>query len=150
MQLTSSVWFRSLVLFAGLVGIAGCGGNDGLKLAPVSGQVTLNGSPLTVGTVYLIPDSSKGTQGPLSMGRVDENGRFELKSAGERRGAVVGFHKVRVEVPNSQNSEGPVPDSASTLDLSRYNDPQTSGLTFEVKEGENNSAVFDLTAPEPD
>lgn len=147
MRVASAFWFRSWVL-VGALSLVGCGGNDGPKLAPVTGLVTLNGNPLTVGTVYLIPDASKGTKGPLSLGKLDEKGRFELKSAGERAGAVVGFHKVRIEVPNAQNSEGPVPASAPTVDLSRYNDPETSGLTIEVKEGDNNSAAFDLTAPE--
>lgn len=148
MNVICAAGLRSLLLLGVVIGIAGCGGSgDQLQLAPVSGMVTVNGQPLTVGTVYLIPDGSKGTKGPLALGRLDDKGRFELRSAEERRGAVVGFHKVRVEVPNAANSEGPVPDSAPTVDLSRYNDPETSGLTFEVKAGEDNSAAFDLTAP---
>ncbi len=42
---------RSSILLATMLTLAGCG-TPGVKLAPVSGTVTLDGAPLAEGTVY--------------------------------------------------------------------------------------------------
>lgn len=128
------------------IGVGCGGGRDQVVLAPVTGRVTVDDKPLTAGTVYFIPDGSKQTKGPLSLGRIDGDGRFEITSAEERKGAVVGFHKIRIEVPTAANLEGPVAASSSAEDLSKYNDPETSGLTFEVKPGVSNQADFPLSS----
>jgi hypothetical protein len=119
---------------------AGCGGSDQPEIATVNGRVTLDGKPLPRGTVYFMPDNSKGTQGPMSMGEIGEDGRYKITSAGEREGAVIGFHQVRIEARRKpkdfRDTEPP------SLIPQRYDNPATSELTAEVKAGIDN--VIDL------
>ena len=70
------------------------------QVAPVSGQVTLDGKPLA-GVHVLFQPRAKGKQnlspGPGSTGTTDNEGRFELETLEPtRRGAVVGTHIVRI------------------------------------------------------
>lgn len=120
--------------------VAGCGrGADLPPMARVSGNVMLDGQPLTRGTVQFVPDKGRGTQGPPAVGGIDEEGQFELETAGVR-GALVGFHKIRIE------SRRPPRDETDTwppsLIPARYENPVSSGLTAEVKADEKN--VIDL------
>lgn len=135
------------VLTVCMVAGSGCGQRkDEIKLAPVTGRVMLDDKPLTTGTVYFIPDRSKGTKGPLSIGPLDAEGRYRIKGAGDRWGAVVGFHKIRIEVPTAATSEMSVAAQPEAANLSKYNDPETSGLTYEVKSGSSNQADFHLAS----
>ena len=122
--------------------LAGCGGGPDLPdRAKVSGLVTLDDKPLTSGTVIFEPDASKGTTGPPAYGQIDPQGRYELttdRSGGTKDGAILGFHKVRV-----QARENVEPGQlARSLIPVQYDDANRSGLTAEVKAGREN--VFDL------
>ncbi|MBN2295229.1 MAG: hypothetical protein JXM70_22555 [Pirellulales bacterium] len=120
-----------------------CGGGPDLPpLAPVSGTVTLDGKPIPRGTVQFSPDNSKGTRGAPAVGRIDSEGRYTLKTAGED-GAIVGFHKVRIEARREPRNE--MDTMPPSLVPERYMNPDTSGLTFEVKAGEENKIDLPLT-----
>ncbi len=91
---------RHLVL-AGLLGglslgLVGC--SDGLQVVPVSGTVTLDGQPLSGAHVSFQPRTDNQDRvGPGSYAVTDETGRYELRLAtDDRRGAIVGDHRVRV------------------------------------------------------
>src|SRR5262249_29795995 len=89
-----------------LAGLAcGCGS---YKLAPVSGQVTLNGKPLPNAAVIFQPKrSATSTPGPGSYGKTDEQGRYSLRIVGQDRpGAVVGMHQVSISTQVSEDSTG--------------------------------------------
>jgi hypothetical protein len=75
--------------------LAGCG--KGYKTAPVSGKVTLGGSPLPNAMVQFVPEGAGG-KGPLpsSVGTTDKDGHYSLvlDNSSKTKGAVVGKHKV--------------------------------------------------------
>jgi len=121
---------------------SGCGNRPNLPpTARVSGTVTLDGQPLPRGTVQFVPDTAQGTAGPSGVGCIDEEGRFEISTAGVQ-GAIVGHHKISVtaeaEYDQTQISMG------RSLIPRRYNNPDSSGLTAEVEENEKNEIVLEL------
>ncbi len=135
-----------VALLGGILGtlLTGCGGS-GAKLpplAPVSGRVTLDGSPVPRGTVTFVPDESKGTKGPTAVGQIGPDGRFTLQTA-QQPGAVVGHHKVRIRArqePKTPQEEGKEPSLIPT----KYENENTSGLSFEVKAGQKNEFNIEL------
>ncbi len=65
-----------------LCGIAGC--RDGRpRRVPVSGQVLIDGQPLTVGTIRVIPTDARA-----ATGRIDAAGRFSLMTFDKDDGCV--------------------------------------------------------------
>ena len=82
--------------------VAGCGSNDGYKLARVSGVVKVDGKPLKGLRVSFEPigGADRPYPGPESIGITDEEGQFSLATfnEGSRIGAVVGKYVLRVSV----------------------------------------------------
>lgn len=68
--------------------VIGCG-PSGPELGRVKGKVTMNGSPLPNVLVTFEPEGG----GPVATGRTDQEGHYELHSAG-RKGAKVANHRV--------------------------------------------------------
>jgi hypothetical protein len=134
-----------------LIGAAiGCGGGDGFKIAPVTGQVTLGGRPLAGAFVQFQPMAGGDTvnSGPPSVGVTDADGRYALDVAHDRRkGAMVGQHRVRISTYREENL---AKDSDDTKVAQRelvpvkYNAKTT--LVFQVPEGGTTSADFALDA----
>jgi len=122
----------------------GCGGE---KLAPVSGQVTLNNQPLPNATVTFQPIPKEGSieAGPESVGQTDNQGRFTLEMPKTNsKGAVVGKHKVMISAlqgpPPDPKDDNPKP--RKELVPARYN--TETELTFEVPAGGTDKADFAL------
>jgi hypothetical protein len=123
--------------------LLGCGRRADLPpVAKVSGVVTLDGKPLPRGTIQFVPDASKGAEGPTAVGTIDPQGHYRLKTAGTD-GAIVGFHRVGVyalqQEPEDETAPPPPP-----LIPPKYFNPETSGLTAEVKAGQDNQLDFPL------
>jgi hypothetical protein len=147
--------FRSTALGLLLVGLVGCGGS--IKVAPVSGTITLNGKPLANATVTFQPIGSKENPNPGrgSFGVTDANGKYTLKYDDGRSGAVVGKHRVAVvtnppNAPSSFNNEtgstdGEIPEKFREIIPSKYND-QTE-LTCDVPAGGKDNADYQLVVP---
>jgi len=89
---------------------------------PVSGQVLIDGKPLTHGEVRFIPDGARA-----SVGTLDEEGRFTLTCYDGSDGAVPGTHQVEVAAAESQ-SESEVQWQAPE----KYASFETSDLTVEI------------------
>ena len=124
--------------------LSGCGGGPDLPpLAEVSGTVTLDDKPLPRGMVQFVPDKSKGTTGAPAVGNIDSQGRYTLRTAGVE-GAVIGHHKVRVEARQEPKDE--TDSMPPSLIPQRYQNPETSGLAFEVKAGQDNQIDLKLTS----
>jgi hypothetical protein len=90
---------RLLFLLACLGWLAGCR-SEHFVLAPVSGQVLVDGQPVAGLRVAFEPigSASNPAPGPESIGVTDDEGRFQVATLAEspRRGAVVGKCRVRI------------------------------------------------------
>ncbi len=115
----------SVAAIIGVVGLILAGGcNDGRPTrVPVSGQVLIDGKPLTVGDVKFVPDGARP-----SSGRIDESGRFVLTCYDGEDGAVPGIHRVQVSASDINQSKvrwhAPI----------KYANFRTSGITFDLTE----------------
>jgi len=92
-----------------------------------SGTVTVKGQPVKWGSIALKPRSANA---PIAWGMI-RNGKFSI---GEKNGPADGQHEVII-THMGDVAPGPTTDGAKTL--------ESSGLTFDVRGGEN-IATFDL------
>jgi hypothetical protein len=135
----SSRWLV-LVLCCSGSACPGCG--PGGKLVPVTGRVTLDGVPLSGGTVVLAPEASGDGIRLAPSGTINEAGEYELRTAG-RTGAPPGRYRATVVVAGDyqEREEGGVkkrqlPEGwaqQSPVDP-RYAHPDTSPLVLDVVE----------------
>jgi hypothetical protein len=90
---------------------------DRFPIAPASGQVTLNDKPLSGAHVLFQPiaEGAEIEAGPESVGQTDANGRFSLATiAPERKGAMIGKHRVSVTLIEEENRYGGGAESGDT------------------------------------
>jgi len=105
-------YFNSSIVIAMItIGfVAGCGSNDGFKLARVSGVVKVDGKPLKGLRVSFEPigGAERPYPGPESIGITDDEGHFSLATfnEGSRIGAVVGKCRVRIFTLPASQAEG--------------------------------------------
>lgn len=126
------LWVFSCVCCCGL-SLSGC--SDGRpQLVRVSGQVLIDGQPLTTGAVQFVPTGAR-----QSVGRLDSEGRFTLTCYESGDGAVVGTHRVAVRA-NQMINERTVRWHAPK----KYASHKTSGIVEEITEP-TDSLVIDLT-----
>ena len=115
-------------------------------MGQVSGKVTYEGKPVTEGAVLFQP-----TRGQGAVGKLDQQGRYVLRTNSPGDGAVVGKHTVTVVAPTSIEiigitGPGQLPKREFPNIPEKYRRPETSGLTAEVKPG-SNQFDFDLRKP---
>jgi hypothetical protein len=131
LRATISRWLAGT---ACLLASSGC--SDGRpEIVPVSGQVLLDGQPLTHGFVRFAPTGTRA-----STGKLDGEGRFVLSCMDDGDGAIIGEHKVEViasEVLTSTTMKWHAPK--------KYADGGSSGLSFEVPSDGTDSATFNLS-----
>ncbi|HJZ53840.1 MAG TPA: carboxypeptidase-like regulatory domain-containing protein [Gemmataceae bacterium] len=140
-------------LFAAVAVVAaGCGKGE-YETASVSGRVTLNGQPVAKVAVMFQPIAPEGNlnPGPGSYGVTDSDGRYTLKLIGkETSGAVVGKHKVRIEVytdPGDSSDDRPRKWVKPAVQIpTKYNQDKAI-LEFEVPASGTDEANFDLKSP---
>jgi len=106
----------------------GCGRGGRPEIAPVSGQVLVDGQPLANGRIEFIPERSRS-----SYGNLDAEGRFELTCRDPGDGAVLGTHHIAVdgsEVLSTTNTVTKLKWHAPK----KYASAATSGLTETISE----------------
>lgn len=124
----------------------GCSQSPSEDLTPVQGTVTFEGEPLSGGMIVFTPDPEQGNRGPVSVGKIDADGHYQLKSEEGTPGAVPGWHRVTIAAPAR-----PLALAHSKLHASdglfpaKYRHPEQSGLRREVRAAETN--VFDFELP---
>jgi len=147
-----------LALLAILVAVAaaavvllGCG-QPKRQRAIVTGKVLYNGKPLPFGTVIFEPES-----GQYATGTIQPDGTFRMITRGEGDGAPVGRCRVRFVCFAHQDPSaktGKIKGNAlptETLPMGPSLIPQkylfceTSGLVVDVKPGQNEPILFELT-----
>lgn len=131
-----------------LVLLSGCGGESRPTLAKASGTVTYKGKGIENLAVEFTP-----AEGRPASGKTDAQGKFTLTTFDPDDGAVLGEHKVSVVFDSSSASnadssgmgadaysteapKSPIPEKYATTD--------TSGLTYTVKEGDDNVYTIEL------
>ena len=136
--------FAAVAGLTACVGLAGCGGAYD---ATASGAVTLDGKPVTRGTVAYHPVSA----GPSAYARIDEDGTYTVRT-GREVGLPVGEYQVTVissEPPAvSQTAQGGPPPPGKPITPPWYRTKQSSGLQFTVAAGDN-ELNLELTSQPP-
>jgi hypothetical protein len=117
-----------LLLVCGMIVASGCSDGHPTRV-PVSGRVTIDGQPLTRGSVKFVPSN-----GRPSSGKIGEDGAFTLTCYEGGDGALLGKHRVQVSA-NRIISDSKIEWYAPR----NYADFRTSGIEIEVTE-----AVDDL------
>ena len=125
----------AVVVMLLLVALQGCSGG-GVKYAPVSGKVTMDGKPLAKVSVIFIPLAKPGSDiaGDTAGGVTDENGQYTLQTMtrdGMKDGAQVGKHKVSISL---QETRGEGDRSVTREKLPKKYNEQTT-LTADVTAG---------------
>ena len=94
--------------FTACILLVGCGGE--LKVAPVSGTVTLDGAPLEKASVFFQPE-----KGRPSFGVTDGQGHYTLNYSMSEHGAKVGPCTVKIStaVQNEEDEGKPIPKGKS-------------------------------------
>jgi hypothetical protein len=132
---------------------AGCAGQ---KYAPVSGVVTLDGTPYKNAIVSFQPLGDVGDQNPGrgSSALTDQNGRFTLMTVDGQPGAAVGKHRVRIQTsrdfltgpidPNVGSPDDPqvAKGKADPIPVDWYSD--VGGREFVVPAGGTDKANFEI------
>ena len=146
-----AVWGLAVLAVTAAVSLPGCG-SEKRDRATVTGRVTYKGEPLRFGTVIFEPEA-----GQFATGLIQPDGAFQMETRGEGQGAPVGKCKVRFVCFANQDPEakpaGPengFPEGESlgmgrSLIPEKYLSVATSGITVEVKPGDNEPLEFNLT-----
>jgi hypothetical protein len=126
-----------------IFGSVGCKNSDELETSPVSGRVTLDGAPVSTGTVTFVP-----SRGRAAKGEIKQDGRFVLSTYRPEDGAIVGKHKAAVMVLRSdiQKTPGPEQEQSIMAIPPRYAIAEESGLEYEVKTGQTNEFTLELSS----
>ncbi len=137
---------KSIVVLALTMALAGC--SRGPETAPAKGVVFYNDQPLPYGSIMFQPE-----RGQPATGQIGQDGAFEMSTFKLGDGATVGSQKVRVNCYSSQapgEQAKPVVGERSIGALlipQQYTSFETSGLSADVKSGENEPFEFRLTGP---
>jgi hypothetical protein len=105
----------------------------------VTGTVTYKNKPVIGGTITFVPQSGPGNPG---IGYIQPDGAYSLTTYDRDDGAVLGKHKVTIEVFPGQPGGPPdaLPGTESRLPSpipKKYASVDTSPLEVEVKQGDN-------------
>lgn len=123
--------------------IAGCSGKE-KETAPVQGTIKVDGQPLTAGTVTFFPKTGRSARGTIQS-----DGSYVLGTYSDDDGAQPGLHTVTIAAERGTTEPNFDEDNVRAAMKEspfhpRYSNPSASGLTFEVKAGEDNQADFNL------
>jgi hypothetical protein len=121
-----------------VLAVCGCGGDSGqLPTAPVSGTLAYEGKPVAKGTIHFHPKV-----GPPASAIV-KDGKFTLTTYKDGDGAVVGKHRVAIEVVE----EVPTKDGDTTTKSvipKKYSSPDSSGIELDIPAGGRSNLQFDV------
>lgn len=125
-----------------LSSFAGCSDD---KWGQVSGTVTLQGKPVGPGSMMFEPENPPTVTTPSAIAHFREDGKYTLKSAGNRPGAPIGTYLVMIHGRSEEafGDEIVDPKAKSTIPA-KYLNHRLSGLKATVKPG-TQTIDFDLT-----
>lgn len=124
-----------------LAAMAGCNGESGPPLVPVTGMVLLNGKPLTTGGSVSFRDETGLVQ---PTGEIGADGIYQLLHGG-RVGAPPGSYRVVVFASEPEGKSGGGHGGLPRLIIhKKYTDPKTTPLRVDVRKDASPDA-YDLT-----
>jgi len=152
----SKVYVRShaagpytVVLLTSMLVATGCG--DGrVAVYPARGTVRVDGQPAAGARVILHATKYEPIEGqtvPIPTATAANDGTFVLTSFDEGDGAPAGEYDVTITWPMLQDSAATDPEAQGpSIDRlrGRYADPDTSGITVTISEGDNVLEPFEL------
>lgn len=128
---------RVFLLFGLLFPLAvGCSSEEGPPRYRVSGEVTFKGTPVPIGVIQFMPDTSQGNSGPPGFAEIKE-GQFDTKLSG--KGIIGGPHIVSIDAFNGKNIDP---------DMKPNGDPLVSGYQkrFALEKEADTELTIELTA----
>lgn len=131
-------WYGGICLLALALGCGPQVNRDTPETAIVKGVVRFRDAPLPEGIVRFFPDDTTGN--PAS-GMIEPDGSFELSTYARHDGAVVGTHKVTVEI--SPRLDGSTPDPPIQLPKP-YGDMEQTPLEVTVESGKTNRFELEI------
>jgi hypothetical protein len=141
---------RGLVLVLVVLFVAGCGRSNRPKLGQVTGTVSYRGQPIASGSLVFEVSGARPATAKIANGQITEVTTFDLNDGvpiGQARIAVFateggGAPPAAAPPPSDPGAyKAPGADymggGAKPLVPPKFNDPSTSGLTWDIKEGKN-------------
>ncbi len=124
--------YSLVVMF--LLATFGCEANQ--KTAALSGKITLDGKPITQGSVLFT--ASGGEKRNAASGDIKADGSYAVQ-IGQTEKLIVGEYIAVVvsREPSTPHPDGGPPTPGALITPEKYGDPQTSGLRYNVRPGEN-------------
>ncbi len=113
--------------------LLGCG-DERPNRVPVSGQVLIDGQPVTSGYIRFIPKNARP-----SGGKIGTDGKFTLTCFDGNDGVVLGMHRVEVSAAENLGNR-----SQRWHAPKKYANYATSGIK-QVVDGPTNSMTIELT-----
>ena len=113
----------TIVLLSGF----GCGGDSENAGPPASGTITVDGSPITEGTINFYPTGD----GSSALATIESNGSFSVITAASSAGIAPGEYKVVVEsweIEPVMDDEGEVVEEGTSRVPMKYTSEETSDL----------------------
>jgi hypothetical protein len=141
---------RAALVLVVATSLAGCSSKPPKPTpAMVSGRVTLDGLPVTSGTVTFLPELREEQGGRPGIGRIGSDGRYTLGNANPEKpiGAIPGRCRVTVIALEPFMDEFGRP-SAKMLLPDRYATIQSTPIEVIVKPGDNDADLH-LISTEP-
>src|SRR5262245_52024508 len=130
---------KSLVWLAPLLAVSLTSCKPAVKVAPISGVITLDGKPLANAHVVFQPQSATRTAETGSFAFTDANGEYVLKMAdNEQPGAVLGKHRVEINLVMISDDRDPKVRGPQKTLPAKYN--HNTELSFDVVAGGSDKA----------
>jgi hypothetical protein len=124
-----------------LLPLAGC--SEKAKPDPVvRGQVLYRGEPVAGGLIVFAPNPERGSDGPLLMATLQDDGSFTLAGP-DGRAVPAGWYRIAI-APRVGTVAAPTPERPYPGVPARYRNPGLSGLEREIKSGAENVIALDL------
>lgn len=126
---------KTLLLTLLVFSLVGCG-QDKPKLVKVSGKITLNGKPLTAGSIYFYPASTNTFKKDNPSSLLQEDGSFNMKTFPYGDGVSPGKYKITL-----------APQLASRISLPHLSDPEKTTSEITVSDNDIENFNLDLGSP---
>ncbi|MDY3555717.1 carboxypeptidase-like regulatory domain-containing protein [Gemmata sp. JC717] len=145
--------YRLLALLCATAYLVGCSGSKEVPRGPVKGRVTLSGKPLAGATIVF----ENKALGVAQSTTLDDDGKYEFMTYAAA-GLPAGSYKVTISSgrfmqpgeeipkfgPGTKVGATPPPKKAPTSIPDKYAKIESSGLSADVKAGDNQPFDFDL------